>query len=175
MPNLSMNHRAEVDHAGERPNGSAFRTMLAGRFASPDGPGRRLVEGMLENSAMGRQHHVLPGCRERCEIEQAEAQLACDAVDIVVLDLDGPVEAVLCLVKRLRAAAGQGVVFIGIQARHATDAACLYLSAVVDAVVDGPLWAGSLHGAIADALQDASDFQAGFGRGSIVAANEMRH
>ena len=175
MPNLAMNRHAEVDCAEHRRNVPAFRTLLAGSFGAADGPDRLLLEGMLASRAGGRAHHVLPGCRERCQIEQAETQLARDAVDIVVLDLDGPIEAVLCLVKRLRAAAGQGVIFVGILARHATAAARIYLSAVVDEVVDAPLRAGSLHRAIADALQDASDFQARFGSGSMVVANEMRH
>lgn len=175
MPNLAVKHHAEVDCAEHRRNIPAFRTLLAGSFASADGPGRLLLEEMLARHAGGRAHHVLPGCRERCQIEQAETQLAHDAVDIVVLDLDGSIEGVLCLVKRLRAAAGQGVIFVGILARHATVAARVYLSAVVDEVVDAPLRAGSLHRAIADALQDASDFQGCFGGGSMAIANEMRH
>ncbi len=130
---------------------------------------------MLATRTGRRAHHILPGCRALCQIEQAETQLASYAVDIVVLDLDGPVEAMLSLVERLRRAAGQGVIFVGILARHATAAARLYLSAVVDGVVDDPMRAGSLHRAIADALRMASDLQDGFGSGSMSVASGMLH
>ncbi len=171
----AMNNPAEIEFAEQPRNVRAYRTLLAGSFAAADGPGRLLLEGMLATRAGSRAHHIVPGCRERCEIEQAETQLARDAVDIVVLDLNGSVEATLSRVRRLRAVASQSVIFVGILSHHATAAARLYLSAVVDEVVDGPLRAGNLHRAIADALQDASDFQGGFGGGSMAAASQMRH
>ena len=175
MPDLAMHWSLNTDRTDCPRNVPAFRTLLAGDLAAFGCQGRRRIEGMLATASGGRPHQVLPGCRDGCPIEQAEAQLGRDAVDIVVLDLDGPIEIVLSLVKRLRAAAGDGVVFVGIHARHATVAARLYLSAVVDEVVEAQSRACGLHRAIADALEAASDFQGRFGVGLSAGQSEMRH
>ena len=151
----------------------AFRTLLAGAFSAADSGGRSLLEGLLRTPSALRAHRVLPGHRDRDLDDQAEDQLAGDAVDIVLLDLDGPLLSVLSLIGRLRAAASAGVVFIGILPRQASAEASLYLGAVLDAVVDGarPV---TLHGAITEAFEVAADF-AGTGYGPIAAGSATRH
>ncbi len=150
----------------------AFRTLLAGAFSATDSGGRSTLEGLLHTQAP-RAHRVLPGHRDRDLDEQAEDQLAGDAVDIVLLDLEGPLLSVLSLIGRLRAAASAGVVFIGILPRQASAEASLYLGAVLDAVVDGARPA-TLHRAIGEAFEMVADF-AGAGYGPIIAGSATRH
>ena len=116
---------------------------------------------------------MLPGHRDRDLDEQAEDHLAGDAVDIVVLDLEGPLLSVLSLIGRLRAAASAGVVFIGILPRQASAEASLYLGAVLDAVVDGarPI---TLHGAISEAFEVVADFGCA-GYGPVAMGSATRH
>ena len=151
----------------------AFRTLLAGAFSAADSGGRSILEGLLQTPSALRAHRVLPGHRDRDLDEQAEDQLAGDAVDIVLLDLEGPLLSVLSLIGRLRAAASAAVVFIGVLPRQAPAEARLYLGAVLDAMVGGarPV---TLHGAIAEAFEAVSDF-AGSGYGPIATGSATRH
>ena len=95
-------------------------------------------------------------CSQADPVEQAERQLAHDAVDLVLLDLSGPVGAMLSLVGRLRAAAADGVVFIGIMPWWMEEASRVYLSAVVNEVIEAPLRPDSVHRVIGEILRDAS-------------------
>ena len=151
----------------------AFRTLLAGAFAAPSSGNRSILEGLLRTGAALRAHRLLPVHCDRDLDEQAEQQLASDAVDIVLLDLDGPLLAVLSLIGRLRAAAGAGVVFIGILPPHASAEPSLYLGAVLDAVVDATR-PDALHRAITEALQAAAEF-VGVGYGVIATGRATRH
>ncbi len=179
MPDLAFDLSRDGD-LPERPGGgAAFRTLLVGEFETPECRDRLLPEMLLAIPAGGRSHRVLPSRPEsdRAEADlvgQAERELAGDAVDIVLLDLNGAVGAVLSLVERLRAAAGEDVVFVGILPRQADAAARRYLPAVVDEVVDGPLRAVSLHHAISNALLVASDFHGSL-PGSPGAGHATRH
>ncbi len=151
----------------------AFRTLLAGTFSAPDCGGRSVLEGLLRTSSALRAHRVLPGHRDRDLDEQAEDQLTGDGVDIVLLDLDGPLLSVLSLIGRLRAAASAEVVFIGILPPQSSAEASLYLGAVLDAVVDAAR-PGALHRAIGEAFEAVADF-AGIGHGSIAMESATRH
>lgn len=172
MPNLAAEHASGGDLSGYRRGVSAFRTLLAGDFAASDCGERIMLEALLAATPGGRVHEVLPEGPDGCPIVQAEVQLAREAVDIVLLDLNGPVEAMLSLVGCLRAAAGGGVAFVGVLTGEANSIARLYLSAAVDEVVERPLRADSLHRAIADALEAAAD-QADLG--GLMATGGTRH
>jgi hypothetical protein len=153
---------------------AAFRTLLVGAFAAPDCHERLMLERMLAAPETGRRHCVLPGRATDGSLEQAEADLACDCVDIVLLDLRGPVADLLSLLGRLRAAAGETVVFVGMLPPGTNARARLYLGALVDEIVDGPPLAGSLHRAIARALDLVSDFQ-GYPCGAAIGESLTRH
>ncbi len=133
----------------------ALRTLLVGRFAEPERCDRQTLEALLAVSPDTPVPGMRFGSAALDPVEQAETQLARDAVDVVLLDLDGPVGAVLSMVGRLRAAAGAGVVFIGLMPWRTKGVARLYLSAVVDEVIDEPLRPGSVHRIVAEALRVA--------------------
>ncbi len=173
MSDLAMNLvRGAEPHPS--PGGvPVFRTLLAGGFSAADSGGRSILEALLRTPSTLRAHRVLPGHRDRDLDEHAEDQLAGNAVDIVLLDLDGPLLSVLSLIGRLRAAASAGVVFIGVLPRQVSAEACLYLAAALDAVVDGAR-AVTLHRAIAEAFEVAADF-ADAGYGPIAAGSATRH
>jgi len=137
---------------------SPFRTVLAGRFSHPD---RTTIGTLLTAGTGSRKHLVAPADLEPCLDGQAMHLLLQDAVDVVLLDLDGQIGAMLSLVGKLRAAAHAQVVFVGILPSEAGSRASQYLSAVVDSVVELPLSACRLHAAIAEALQAAVDSQGG--------------
>ena len=151
----------------------AFRTLLAGAFSAPECGRRTLLEGLLRTASALREHRVLPGHCDHDLDEQAASQLARDAVDIVLLDLDGPLLSVLSLIGRLRAAASAGVVFIGILPPQSSAEPSLYLGAVLDVVVDASR-PGALHRAITEAFEAAADF-VGTGYGPIAAGSATRH
>lgn len=133
----------------------ALRTLLAGDFAAANCRQCRSV-GELPGAPDGaRLHWITPGFGLDGAVDRAEVELAEGRVDLVLLDLDGSVRALLDVVERLRASACDHVVFIGVLPLAAEPPERLYLSAVMDAVVDAPLRAGSLHRAIADALESA--------------------
>ena len=133
----------------------ALRTLLVGEFSAPHACDRPTLEALLAMSPADRTSCMTRASGEVDPVEHAETQLACDAVDVVLMDLHGPVSVILSLVGRLRAAAGERVVFVGILSRPPDAVAGLYLSAVVDAVIGEPLRPGSAHRVIAEALQVA--------------------
>ena len=67
---------------------------------------------------------------------ELRARLSGDAVDLVLVDLTGAVATLLDLIDRLRATAGPKVVFVGILPSGIDPVARLYLSAVMDIVVE---------------------------------------
>lgn len=153
---------------------TAVRTLLVGEFEQQNGCNRLMLEAMLTKSpdqVCGNP----AGCSDLDPVEHAETQLAHGAVDIVLLDLDGPVGVILSLVGRLRAAAGERVVFIGILPWHVDDRARLYLSAVVDEVIDEPLRPTSVWRVVAEALRAASGFTGIFFCGPVSIGTTTRH
>ena len=151
-PGFAFDLSGSGSMAGPRRTGPVVRTLLAGSFGA-DGCDRPMIAGMLAEQGCGCLHRLVPGCLDDDHVSLTEATLAADGADLVLLDLDGPVDAVLALAGRLRAAASESVAFIGIMPRDASEISALYLSAVMDAVVDEPLRAASLHRTVADALQ----------------------
>jgi hypothetical protein len=175
MPDLAPDLARETRVPDRTATGTAaFRTLLVGPFAEPGCHERAGMERLLADAAANRGHCVLPGCAMDDQVEQAEADLARDCVDIVLLDLHGPVTALLSLLSRLRAAAAETVVFIGILPPDTSERARLYLGAVVDEMLEAPPLARSLHRAIARALDLVSDFQ-GHMSVSAVAGSPTRH
>jgi len=140
----------------------SFRTLLCGEFAAPGCGERRMLERMLRVAPGGRAHSLLgaqlPAANAPDAIAQAERHLARETVDIVLIDLRGPLMNALSLVGRLRAASRGSVVFVGVMPDQADQATCLYLAAVLDALVERPFTSCILHAAIADALHRAADF-----------------
>ena len=158
MSDLAFGSPDENDAAVRRGRVVALRTLLVGDFSAPHACDRPTLEAVLAMSPADRICCMTPACGEIDPVGHAETQLAYDAVDVVLMDLHGPVSVILSRVGRLRAAAGEGVVFIGILSRPADGMAGLYLSAVVDAVIGEPLRPGSAHRVIAEALQVAPSF-----------------
>ena len=156
MSHVALN--AAFDESAERFRARpVVRTLLAGSFAHSEYRGRPVIEEMLAAAEQSWRLRMLPECCDDCSASEAEDALAAEGAHLVLLDLDGPVCAVLALVGRLRAAAGENVAFVGLLPPTASVAARLYLPAVVDAVVHGPFRAASLHRAVADALETECD------------------
>ena len=133
-----------------------LRTVLLGGFDMAEGGDRAMLRA-LPATASGKREQDMRDVRPEVDpVEQAETQLAHDAVDLVLLDLSGPVGVMLSLVGRLRAAAGQDVVFIGIMPWQVDDASRVYLSAVVDEVIDAPLQPDGVPRAVAELLRVGS-------------------
>ena len=150
--------RALIEAAERRRAGRTVRTLLAGPFAASDNDDRAMIADTLAEPAGGWRHNLVPLCGDDEPGLVAEATLAAGGADLVLLDLDGPVPTLLALIERLRAAASESVAFIGIMPSGASRSARLYLSAVLDGVVPGPLRAASLHWALTDALQSVPAF-----------------
>ncbi len=143
------------DHDATEPAPSpTLRTLLAGGFAAVDCRQRRAMEELLAAPDGARMHRIMPGCGAGRDMDRAEIELAGGKVDLVLLDLDGSVHALLGMIERLRASACDNVVFIGIMPPTAEPPERLYLSSVMDAVVEGPLRPGSLHRALTEVLDD---------------------
>ncbi|WP_428393915.1 hypothetical protein [Lichenicoccus sp.] len=79
---------------------------------------------------------------------------AADPVDVVLLDLAGSVPVLLDLIGRLRATLRPDVAFVGILPAAVDPVARIYLSAVVDALVDEPASGTNLIDAVRDALAE---------------------
>ena len=99
--------------------------------------------------------------------------LAADPFDVVLLDLAGSVPALLDLIGRLRATLRPGVAFVGILPAMVDPVARIYLSAVVDALVDEPASGTGLIDAVWDALAERDD--SGFLDGSTISVVQTRH
>ena len=153
MPDLSLDPADRLAPPAHGDDGGALRTLLVGRFADPEQCDRRTLEALLSGLPGDGARGLRLECGTLDPVEQAETQLAHDAVDVVLLDLNGPVAVMLSLVGRLRAAAGAGVVFIGILPWRTDCVARLYLSAVVDEVIDEPLRPSSVHRVVVEALR----------------------
>ncbi len=175
MSDLAFGSPGENDAAGQRGSVVALRTLLVGDFSPPHACDRPTLEAVLATSSADRMSCMTFTCGALDPVEHAETQLAYDAVDVVLMDLHGPVSVILSLVGRLRAAAGEGVVFIGILSRPADAVARLYLSAVVDAVIGEPLRPASAHRVIAEALQGTPSFPGIFFCPPTTIGSTVRH
>ncbi len=76
------------------------------------------------------------------------------SVDVALIDLRGEVRPLLALIHRFRTKADPGLVLVGLMPAEMDPVARLYLSAVLDVVVDAMTCPGRLKEAILAAIED---------------------